>query len=393
MKLFTSISLLLLTGGSAALTVREVQDGQTGVLMVLPPRQTDTGSKPIPDPAHPYIAPGPNDQRGPCPAMNTLANHGYVSRNGITTFEEMILAGQEAFNMDQNLIAGMIVPNFLAHGNLFTNKISIGGISPFVPPLPGNIDGPATLGIAKHGRVEGDASLSRSDAFIGDNRNFNQTIWNTNLEEISQFAVDGPDGPNTVVNVQTFIEIKRQNIESDQALNPQFAMPLRRYNAVFAAPAVALGQVFFLVNPTAGVTNRNFDTSLFSNGTTNLLTKNILNSFFEHQTFPAHWFRASAPVVAATTGAFNAEIAAGLPQWFPGHNDENGVFVADPPAPAPFNTSIACGAYWDQIVNGTPGSLANATGILKQNVDLLNGILFAGSKCSQSVEPAGPTYV
>lgn len=25
--------------------------------------------------------------------------------------------------------------------------------------------------------VEGDASLTRSDAFIGDNRNFNQTLW------------------------------------------------------------------------------------------------------------------------------------------------------------------------------------------------------------------------
>ncbi|KAJ7038790.1 Chloroperoxidase [Mycena alexandri] len=373
MKSFTPIPLLLLTLGSAALTVRDVQDGQMGTLMVLPPRQTDTGTKPIPDPAHPYIAPGPNDQRGPCPAMNTLANHGYVSRNGITTFEEIIIGAQEAFNFDQSLIAAMIAPNFLAHGNVFVNKISIGGVSEFVPPLPYNIDGPATLGIAKHGRVEGDASLSRSDAFIGDNRNFNQTIWNMNLEEIAQFADDGPDGPGTVVNLQTLIEIKRQNFESDQALNPQFDLPIRRYNAIFAAPAVAV--------------------AVFSNGTTNQLTKNILNSFIEHQTFPKNWFRAAAPVLPATAGAINAQIAAGLPQIFPGHNDANGVFVADPPAPVPFNTSVACASYWDQIANGTPGSLANTTGILKQNVDLLTGIMFSGSKCTESVAPAGPTYV
>jgi hypothetical protein len=29
-----------------------------------------------PDAAHPYQAPGPTDQRGPCPGLNTLANHG-----------------------------------------------------------------------------------------------------------------------------------------------------------------------------------------------------------------------------------------------------------------------------------------------------------------------------
>jgi hypothetical protein len=32
------------------------------------------------DAAHPYKAPGPGDTRGPCPAMNTLANHGYINR-------------------------------------------------------------------------------------------------------------------------------------------------------------------------------------------------------------------------------------------------------------------------------------------------------------------------
>jgi hypothetical protein len=29
-----------------------------------------------------YIAPGPNDLRGPCPALNTLANHGFINRDG-----------------------------------------------------------------------------------------------------------------------------------------------------------------------------------------------------------------------------------------------------------------------------------------------------------------------
>lgn len=36
----------------------------------------NTGTKLVNDPAHPFIAPGKNDIRGPCPGLNTLANHG-----------------------------------------------------------------------------------------------------------------------------------------------------------------------------------------------------------------------------------------------------------------------------------------------------------------------------
>lgn len=41
-----------------------------------PPAQNDTESKLVNDADHPYIAPGPDDLRGPCPGLNTLANHG-----------------------------------------------------------------------------------------------------------------------------------------------------------------------------------------------------------------------------------------------------------------------------------------------------------------------------
>lgn len=32
---------------------------------------------------HRWIAPGPNDIRGPCPGLNALANHGYFPRSGV----------------------------------------------------------------------------------------------------------------------------------------------------------------------------------------------------------------------------------------------------------------------------------------------------------------------
>lgn len=38
--------------------------------------------------AHAFLAPSASDLRGPCPAMNALANHGYISRDGYTNFQE-----------------------------------------------------------------------------------------------------------------------------------------------------------------------------------------------------------------------------------------------------------------------------------------------------------------
>lgn len=36
----------------------------------------DDSAKLVHDVAHPFKAPGPNDIRGPCPGLNTLASHG-----------------------------------------------------------------------------------------------------------------------------------------------------------------------------------------------------------------------------------------------------------------------------------------------------------------------------
>jgi unspecific peroxygenase len=46
-----------------------------------PPPATDTSLKLVNDANHPYQKPGPNDIRGPCPGLNTLASHGVCETN------------------------------------------------------------------------------------------------------------------------------------------------------------------------------------------------------------------------------------------------------------------------------------------------------------------------
>ncbi|KAJ7446751.1 hypothetical protein FB451DRAFT_1291392 [Mycena latifolia] len=353
----------------------EVQDGQTGTLIIMPPQATETGLKQIPDAAHPFIAPGPDDQRGPCPAMNTLANHGYIPRNGIASFEEMALALMEAFNLDLNLAADMIANNMLTRGNMFVNKLSIGGVSPLVPPLPGQIDGPVTGGIAKHGRFEGDASMTRADAFIGDNSNFQDILYDLDLLQLGKFGDNGPDGDNTVFNVATLIGMKKQNIMMDQAADPEFQFAARRMSAAY-------GEASFLID-------------VFANGTTKQATLPIIGSFFRNQTFPPNWFRAASPVTNAVIGDTASQIQAAIPV-LPGRNNAQGVYVADPAPPPPFNSSLGCFAYYDLAAN-IPGTLVNTTGIFKKNVELLTGIQFqtasANAGCDQPILPFGPVGV
>ncbi|KAJ6574393.1 Chloroperoxidase [Mycena capillaripes] len=356
-------------------TTTEVQDGQTGTLMVLPPQATETGLKQIPDDAHPFIAPGPDDQRGPCPAMNTLANHGYIPRNGIASFEEITLALMEAFNLELRFAAAMAANNILTRGNPFVDKVSIGGESPLVPPLPGKIDGPVTGGIAKHGRFEGDASMTRADAFIGDNRDFQNILYDLDLLQLGKFGDNGPDGDGTVFNLATMIAIKKQNIAMDQAANPKFEFAARRMNAAYV-------QAAFLLN-------------VFANGTTKQATLPIIGSFFRNQTFPQNWFRAATQVTGTINGATMKQIQNAIPVA-PGRNDAQGVYVADPLPPAPWNSSFACFAYYDQSAN-TAGVLVNTTGIFKQNVEMLTGIQFqaasANPGCDQQILPFGPAGV
>lgn len=57
----------------------------TGPLAALDiPTPQPQGLAPIgQDPDHLFQAPGPTDVRGICPTLNALANHGYISRDGV----------------------------------------------------------------------------------------------------------------------------------------------------------------------------------------------------------------------------------------------------------------------------------------------------------------------
>ncbi|KAJ7258284.1 hypothetical protein C8J57DRAFT_1341595 [Mycena rebaudengoi] len=232
-------------------------------------------------------------------------------------------------------------------GNPFVNKISIGGVSPLVPPLqvPGHIGSRVTGGLAKHGGFEGDASMTRADVHIGDNRNFQDILYDLgDLLYLGMF----------VFNVPTIIAIKQHNIQMNQAADPEFHFTPTRFTEIVT-------------------------------GTTKQASISTIGSLLRNRRFPKNWHRAAAPVSSEILSNTSNQLFVAIP-IFAGHNDAQGNFVPDTPPPAPFDAHPGYGFYYDLFAN-MPG------GIFKKNVVLLSSIVasaVSGSPCDQPLLPSGP---
>ncbi|KAK3672124.1 hypothetical protein LTR78_008095 [Recurvomyces mirabilis] len=110
---------------------------------------------------HIWIAPGPNDLRGPCPGLNAAANHGYLSRSGISSIPEAIAGLQQAYNVGPDAGAALSIIAVALSGNPITGTWSIGG------EYAGAAGLFPTRGISDtHDKYEGDGSITRGDAYL-----------------------------------------------------------------------------------------------------------------------------------------------------------------------------------------------------------------------------------
>ncbi|KAI9687421.1 MAG: hypothetical protein M1820_010445 [Bogoriella megaspora] len=131
------------------------------------------------DAAHQFVAPGPNDIRGPCPGLNAAANHNFLSHDGVVTYEELVDAQQNVYNVGYDLAQLLALLGLtLTDGDPVTMKLSIGcdattrtSVNPVLTGSEPGLDG--------HNKFEADTSLTRNDYFLadGDNFSFNGTLF------------------------------------------------------------------------------------------------------------------------------------------------------------------------------------------------------------------------
>lgn len=149
-----------------------------------------------PTEANAWKAPGPGDSRGPCPMVNSLANHGFLPRDGlnislaqfVTAFRESVFLADDA----TALVAGKALAASTT-GN--PNTIHLSDLN-------------------KRGVIEHDGSLSRGDAAQGDNHSFNPAIW---ASVAAHFTEDK-------ISIATAAKARKDRLAAAQAANPSFAM-------------------------------------------------------------------------------------------------------------------------------------------------------------------------
>ncbi|KAG6580090.1 chloroperoxidase [Phytophthora cinnamomi] len=195
-------------------------------------------------------------RRSPCPAMNTLANHGYLPRDGKNITLKMALAAiRDKFNIAEDL-AGVI-------GTLTPGRFNLNDLSKHNDP------------------IEHDASLARSDAYFGEDPAF---ITPSLFNDVLSYGLDGQ------IDVTDVAKIQASRVAYGQQSNPEFDFS--------ATPAfLAQAEAALLLRGLGG-----------ENG--NCSKTSFVSTFFLLETFPMDWRKSPTqityPDVLATISSINA---------------------------------------------------------------------------------------
>jgi Peroxidase, family 2 len=166
-----------------------------------------------------WAPPGPGDLRGPCPGLNTLANHGYLPRNGSgIAWESVLAASQTAFGVGKDVV-GLGTLNAAIKAHVFP-----GG---FLPSL-------AALNLT-HNVLEHDASLTRTDKDLGDFVTLNATL-------LKMWFPQGASSP--AVDPEALAGWRAMRILHSQRDNPTFTWKLSNQQPISATESAFLTTIF-----------------------------------------------------------------------------------------------------------------------------------------------------
>lgn len=122
-----------------------------------------------------FVAPNfqAGDQRGPCPGLNALANHGYLPHNGVADMQTIIQATNNVYGMSLDLGGFLAVYGTVFDGNPLSTSpgYSIGGPTKDSQNI---LNGAGLLGTpsglsGSHNKYESDVSATRGDLYLTGN--------------------------------------------------------------------------------------------------------------------------------------------------------------------------------------------------------------------------------
>ncbi|KAK4195482.1 Chloroperoxidase [Triangularia verruculosa] len=200
------------------------------------------------DPFEQWHGPKGGDVRGPCPFLNTFANHGFLPRTGKYITQQNLADGLfNAVNFDANISA------FLFDFAISTN------------PEP-NSTWFSLDHLTRHNVLEHDASLSRIDAFHGHADIFNQEVF----DESTSYWDD-------IINVKSGAAAVVARMKTCKSTNPTYSLS-------------ALGEAFILGEVAAFI-------SILGDAETVTVEKPRVEYLFQNERLPTElgWKRPESP--------------------------------------------------------------------------------------------------
>ncbi|KAF8876876.1 heme-thiolate peroxidase [Gymnopilus junonius] len=343
----------------AGLTREELDAAVSTTKFVPPPSPpgplSDDSSKLVNNAAHPYQPLKPGDQRGPCPALNTLASHGYLPRNGVATPAQIVTAVQEGLNLENSFARFLTYSTFLVNGNPLTNLMSIGAATSATGPNPPK---PATVaGLDTHNNCEGDTSMTRGDAFFGDNHSFMEDRFQNFVKYSNKYGAGK-------YNYTVAAQLRKFLIQDSIEKNPQFTLVSPR---VFTAFAESVFPINFFID---------------GRDKSGQLDLKVARSFFQNMKFPPDFHRRDG----AVSNVGQDVVTNFLPSFKPGFN-ARGVnsFVVDPTSAT---LTQPCVRYTNFVNKNIKQLYPNPTGNLKEALKINLQFLYeatvaANDNCTQ----------
>ncbi|KAJ7579512.1 Chloroperoxidase [Mycena floridula] len=238
--------------------------------------------------AHVWIAPTSTDLRSPCPALNTLANHGFLPRDGRgLTVESVLQAGLDGFNIQEDVLF-LAAKLGMASSTAF-DTFTLDDIKLYEASLSTHV---SVYGFDSHNNIEHDASLSRGDFALGDNLHFNETIY--------QALANSNPGVD-YFNTTSAGQVQKQRLEESQATNPQLINTSKEFGLRSGQSALYL--------------------SIMGNPLTGVAPKEFVNIFFREERMPIEegWTRPNISITRNIIGPISVAIAQAS-DWSPNPN-------------------------------------------------------------------------
>ncbi len=242
--------------------------------------------------AHAFHPPGPGDSRGPCPAQNALANHGYLNHSGYTTVEDCTKANLEVFGLDRPFSQILCFFAQLGGSNFDTLSWAIGNTTASDPVIAPDASstGPGPGLAQSHDIFEGDHSMFQSDWNFTNGADASD-IYLPYFQQMWDDAL--PNG--TFDDYGIFLKHHQRRVEESVQTNPCF------FNGPFSGVTATPGGFVFAYRLYANNTPEHPD------GT---VSKETLASFFGveiqgdgslkkkpfgHEQIPDYWYKRARP--------------------------------------------------------------------------------------------------